>query len=445
LATRRGDGASETRGASASEKAAAARGELAYGTYELASELTSSLIRLAYREGRVLQRPGRRLLGFGTAAVLALPHGLDSPAELAAAVASLCAIEADGRPRDDRYLPLGIGALGFDRSAATSLFVPQVVVWLVDDEPPLALVVGRKEELSTTLARLLEAAQRARDVAPSPTPDRFALRFYPSDTEFLGHVRDALRAIAAHDLDKVVLAREVTVTANRSFVPEVILERLCLSSTGATTFSLDGFMGATPELLIERRASQIRSCPLAGTARGSASLGTSAPSRALLLHSAKERFEHALTAGFVVKALRQFCDELEVPDEPSVLELETVSHLATMVRGTLPTRARAYPSVLELLGALHPTPAVGGFPQEAALTYLEKFEQIDRGRYAGPVGYCQADGDGEWWLGIRSATIAGTSAHLLAGVGIVSGSVPEDELAETQAKLEVFLAPLLRP
>jgi len=134
-----------------------------------------------------------------------------------------------------------------------------------------------------------------------------------------------------------------------------------------------------------------------------------------------------------------------VPERPEILELRNVSHLGTSIAGTLCRRDGEYPSALELVALLHPTPAVAGTPVDLALDYLAKLEELDRDRYAGPVGWVDARADGEWYLGIRSAIVEGSSARLFAGVGIVEDSDPAAELAETQLKLQAFLAAAVRP
>ena len=138
------------------------------------------------------------------------------------------------------------------------------------------------------------------------------------------------------------------------------------------------------------------------------------------------------------------CAELDVPDQPSVLGLRNVSHLATHITGRLDGRATPE-SALELVARVHPTPAVGGDPTEAAVRYLQEVEGFDRGRYAGPVGWVDARGDGAWAIGIRCAEVEGARARIFAGNGVVAGSDPADELAETQLKLQALLAALVRP
>jgi menaquinone-specific isochorismate synthase len=262
----------------------------------------------------------------------------------------------------------------------------------------------------------------------------------------LNRVRAALAEIKSGRLDKVVLAREVTVHANRALRQADLVGRLRALHPSCATFAIDGFIGASPELLISRRGAEIASQPLAGTAARSGDLDTDRRAEKALLASAKERSEHRVVVDTIASALAPVVEHLEVPKEPTIFELRNVSHLGTLVTGMLAKRdGGSWPSALELVGLLHPTPAVAGTPVDLAIEYLAKLEEIDRDRYAGPVGWVDANGDGEWHLGIRSAIVAGSSARLFAGVGIVADSDPEAELAETQLKLQAFLAAAVRP
>ena len=251
--------------------------------------------------------------------------------------------------------------------------------------------------------------------------------------------------VAGGRLDKVVLAREVTVLANRPLRQADLLGRLRALHPSCTTFAIDGIIGATPELLLSRSGAQIASVPLAGTAARSGDPDSDRKAEAALLSSAKERSEHRVVVDAITSALAPVVERLEVPDGPVIRELRNVSHLGTSITGTLAKRDHDYPSALELVGLLHPTPAVAGTPVDLALDYLTKLEELDRDRYAGPVGWVDARGDGEWYLAIRSAIVEGSSARLFAGVGIVADSDPSAELAETQLKLQAFLAAAVRP
>jgi menaquinone-specific isochorismate synthase len=257
-------------------------------------------------------------------------------------------------------------------------------------------------------------------------------------------VAEAVEAIEQGDLAKVVLARRVDISANRPFVIPEVLERLIALYPSCMVFSVEGFIGASPELLIRRDGDRVESHPLAGTVARS---GDHAGDQALvagLMASPKARHEHRVVIDAVAAVLAPVCSQLDVPDTPSVVGLRNVSHLGTHVTGVLLPGPRQ-PSAIDLVAALHPTPAVGGTPTDAAVKYLQSVEGFDRGRYAGPVGWMDARGDGAWALGIRSAVVAGDRAHIYAGNGIVAGSHPAEELAETQLKLQALLAALVRP
>jgi isochorismate synthase len=249
--------------------------------------------------------------------------------------------------------------------------------------------------------------------------------------------RDRLRAGAGR---KVVLAREVVVTADRPLSRAAVAHRLRATYPGCTRFAVEGFVGATPELLVARAGDMVRAQPMAGTAPRSADPTTDARLAAGLLSSAKDQVEHRYTIDMVHDTLLPYCSYLDEEAEPSVVAMANVQHLATQVEGRLSAPAA---SVVELMAALHPTPAVAGVPRAGALSLIGTHEPFDRGRYAGPVGWVDADGNGEWVVGIRSAELSGTTARVFAGVGVVADSDPDAELAETRAKLQALLTALV--
>ena len=200
-------------------------------------------------------------------------------------------------------------------------------------------------------------------------------------------------------------------------------------------------LGASPELLVSRRDDVVRSHPLAGTAPRGGDPTTDARLAARLLASTKNREEHQITIDEVHETLLPWCSYLDSEAEPSIVPVANVQHLGTLVEGRLSDPA---PSVLELVRALHPTPAVCGRPRDPALALIDEIEELDRGTYAGPVGWVDRQGNGEWAVGIRSAAIDGPVARLRAGNGIVADSDPQAELAETQAKLQALLGVLIR-
>ena len=187
----------------------------------------------------------------------------------------------------------------------------------------------------------------------------------------------------------------------------------------------------------------MESHPLAGTVARSGDAHGDQVLVAGMMGSDKIRREHRVVVEAIAAALAPVCTEVDVPAVPSVLGLRNVSHLATYISGRLEAADR--PSALELAARIHPTPAVGGSPTEDAIRYIHKVEGFDRGRYAGPVGWMDANGDGCFALGIRGAEVDGSTARIFAGNGIVAGSDPVEELGETQLKLQALLAALVRP
>ena len=186
-------------------------------------------------------------------------------------------------------------------------------------------------------------------------------------------------------------------------------------------FSTGTFLGASPELLISRLGRRVRSHPLAGTVARSGDPAADAALTGLLLGSAKEREEHRLVVDEVAAALRPVCRALDVPEVPSIVALRNVSHLGTLIEGELEGDEV---TALDLVSRLHPTPAVAGSPTAPAVAYLTDVEGFDRGCYAGPVGWMDSRGDGEWAVAVRSAEVRGNTARLFAGVGVVSDSDP---------------------
>jgi isochorismate synthase len=195
-------------------------------------------------------------------------------------------------------------------------------------------------------------------------------------------------------------------------------------------------VGASPELLVSRFGREVRANPLAGSAARSGDPDEDRENGARLLASAKDHEEHAIVVDAIAQTLRPSCRELSWDPEPVLLETPNVWHLSTRFRGLL---REPSPSALELARALHPTPAVAGEPRDAALEAIAEREPFDRGAYAGPVGWVDASGDGEWAIALRCAELRGERATLYAGAGIVAGSRPDAEVDETERKFRAFL------
>jgi menaquinone-specific isochorismate synthase len=394
-------------------------------TVALAGE--TDLVRVAGADGFVLEREGVGLAGRGVALRIPLPDGLSSAEGVADVGALLGAIETEDDVQRPGCGPVAVGALPFSPTEPASLVVPSVVVGL-DGNGGWMTTIGPSPD----------------DPVParSDLPDAFTLTPALSHAEWCSLVARAVDDIRAGRLDKVVLSREVVVDANRPIDVPSVIERLRQLYPSCMVFSVEGFVGASPELLVSRRRDLVRSHPLAGTIPRSGDPGADDHLAAALLGSAKERAEHRFVVDDVARVLGPWCSVLTVPDAPSIVTLRNVSHLGSLVEGRLRPGA---PSALELAARLHPTPAVGGTPRDAALAWLTSHEHMDRGPFAGPVGWVDGRGDGDWMVGIRSARIAGSQARLFAGVGVVADSDPIAELAETQLKLQALLAALVRP
>ena len=213
--------------------------------------------------------------------------------------------------------------------------------------------------------------------------------------------------------------------------PRWPLGRLADAYPGCWTYHVDGMLGATPELLVRRERGLVTSRVLAGTIRRTGDDQHDLALAGALARSSKDLEEHEYAVRSVADALAEHCSNMFVPESPFVLHLPNVMHLATDVTGVLEDRTGA----LGLAAALHPSAAVGGTPTAAALEAITELEQMPRDRYAGPVGWIDADGDGEWGLALRCGQVDGDRVRLFAGCGIVAGSQADAELAEAQAKL----------
>ena len=264
--------------------------------------------------------------------------------------------------------------------------------------------------------------------------------FSPAD--FCAAVASGRDAVRAGKLDKVVLARDLLVTCDHPHDVHAILMRLRASFATSYRYSVDGFVGASPELLVERLGDDVRSHPLAGTTARTGDPDTDAHLAAELIASTKNQIEHRVVIDVVNDALLPFCSYLDWEFDPSIVTVANVQHLGTAVAGRLSHPA---PSVLTLVDALKPTPALGGHPRADALQLISELEPFDRGRYGGAVGWVDARGNGTWAVSIRCAEISGTTARLFAGVGVVAESDPDAELAETQAKFQAMLSAIVRP
>jgi len=435
------------------------------------------LLAAAGSDGVLWQHEGFGLAGRGVALRIELPRGLADAAAVAEVAGRLAAIQRSDDVTGPGTGAVALGALPFVRDAPGALVVPRVVIGRRDGEAWITTIAGPDDGPSAArLAERMVADALGGFTDPRPAPSQFTLTSVMDHDVWGGLVAGAVARIGDGALGKVVLARQVDVTANRPFVTSDVLSRLLALYPTCMVFRIDGFLGASPELLIERRGAHVASHPLAGTIGRSGDLATDEALIAGLLASPKERREHAYVIEGLRRTLGPVCDGLDVPDKPTVLELRNVSHLATRLSGVLsavpdgaaepggspsdPDHAGSQsvpsgdepahpglrvPSALQLVARVHPTPAVGGTPTDEAVAYIGEVEGFDRGRYAGPVGWMDARGDGSWAIGLRSADVDGDHASMYAGVGVVAGSRPGAALEETQLKLQALLAALVRP
>ncbi len=309
-------------------------------------------------------------------------------------------------------------------------------------EDALGGLTDRIERATRQARTSLEGRGRFAPSAEAGNPAFEAIADRAHDS-FREGVRDALHAIHAGDLEKVVLARSVRLRSDGCFDAISLLSTLRAIHPSCASFAVlrgdVAFLGATPERLVRLENGRVETAALAGSAPRGRSPEEDARLARALAESKKEQSEHAI----VVRALRQelapLCDALRGPESPRVLQLEGIQHLETPLEG----RLRAPTSILELVARLHPSPAVAGAPKAEALAWLEEREALERGWYAGPVGFADPGGGGEFGVALRSALLRGGEARLFAGAGIVDGSDPDAELRETRLKLRALLAPLL--
>ncbi|WP_412761241.1 isochorismate synthase DhbC [Parageobacillus thermoglucosidasius] len=328
--------------------------------------------------------------------------------------------------------PIVVGAIPFDHMYPAQLIVPSEVKW----SGPLPF--GQWN------GQIGQNAANEYEVKPVPSPQ-----------EYENAVEQGLSRIKAGDLRKVVLSRSLHLASSEKIDVPHLLRKLAVHNPNGYTFAaalperLDReagkasgtkknrtLLGASPELLVSKSGLRVIANPLAGSAPRSEDPEEDQRRANALFSSAKDRHEHAVVIEAVTNALRPFCKTLSVPEEPSLIHTETMWHLSTVISGELSS-----PSItsLELALALHPTPAVCGTPTPLAKKAIQEIESFERGFFTGMVGWCDNEGDGEWIVAIRCAEVEDYSLRLFAGAGVVEGSTPEGELAETSAKFRTML------
>ncbi|WP_246150238.1 isochorismate synthase [Agromyces intestinalis] len=388
------------------------------------------------RNPLVWLRRGEGIVGLGE--VLRIESSGAERIDDAAAAWRALAEEADV---DDRVGLPGTGLVAFgafafadDSAAPSALIVPELVLGRRDGRAwvtRISLATGDIDE-----ADVSGDEASATLVLPEPAPRRRVPRvaFSPGSvtpTRYERSVAEAVRRIDAGDLQKVVLARQLVGELHEDDGLRATINRLGEDYPDTWVFAVDGLIGASPETLVRVDHGQVSSRVLAGTIARGAGEASDRERATTLLASAKDLDEHALAVASAVNRLEPHTARLDASPEPFTLQLPNLWHLATDLKGTLGDGS----SSLDLVRAMHPTAAVAGTPRKIALRVIDELEGFDRGRYAGPVGWVDGDGDGEWAIALRCAQVdPDGTVTAYAGCGIVHDSVPADELAETVMK-----------
>ncbi len=376
-------------------------------------------------------RRGDGLVGWGVAARVRT----SGPARFDAAETWWQEAVAGAVVRDEVGVPgtglVAFGSFGFaDAPGDSVLVVPRVVVGQRRQG-------GRTRRWVTVVGSGQLPPGALPLAAPAPLAPR-GLRYADGaldGAQWASAVEEAVRRIGEGQLEKVVLARDLIAQADAPIDVRWPLQRLAGSYSGCWTYHVDGLVGATPEMLVRRERGLVTSRVLAGTIRRTGDDQHDLALAGALARSSKDLEEHEYAVRSVAEALAPHCSSMNVPEAPFVLHLPNVMHLATDVTGVLDAPSHTGTGALALAASLHPSAAVGGTPTTTALAAIAELEEMPRGRYAGPIGWIDADGDGEWGLALRCGQVEGDRVRLFAGCGIVAGSQAEAELAEAQAKL----------
>jgi len=391
-------------------------------TVELPEALRGLLVEQLPESPTAFIRNGGGIIGFGEAVRLT-SRGQNRIASLAAQWRELV---ATAEVEDSVNLPgtglVAFGSIAFaDSSSSESvLIVPKAIIGSRDGRSWLTTVNG--EPWPTSVPYRLNEPLVMR--SGSQSRDDFEVS-----------VQRAIDAIAKGTAKKVVLARDLTTATPEGFDIRPVLAKLAEKYPSCWVYSVDGTFGASPELLVRVAHGQVSARVLAGTAGRGTDPAVDQAIAAALAGSSKNLAEHTFAVDSLVQALEPFCDHVDADSEPFSLALPNVWHLASDVHGVLKQEA----SVLDLADALHPTAAVAGTPRLAAQELIEELEPFDRGRYAGPVGWIGADGDGEWAIALRGGQLGSAEVTAYAGCGIVAESEPSAELAETDLKFQPII------
>jgi len=328
--------------------------------------------------------------------------------------------------------PIAFGVIPFDSTATNEFIIPQQIV-------------GKDENGNCWLTTIdhADSEVQIRQSLGASSNDFAVTALTPIETYRQADL-GARSAVREGRITKAVIAREVVVEARDPIDVHAVLLRLKATFGNSYRYSIDGFVGASPELLIEVAGSRVTSHPLAGTTPRTGDPTTDADLARKLLLSMKDQVEHRIVIDVIHDMLLPYCSYLDWQPEPSVIEVANVQHLGTLIEGHL---SEDHPDLLDLARMLCPTPALGGHPRDEALAIISELEGFDRKNYGGAVGWVNAQGDGTWAVAIRCAEFSADckTARLIAGGGIVAASEPDAELAETQAKFQAMLSAIVRP
>jgi len=337
---------------------------------------------------------------------------------------------------------------------AASVFVPR---WQVSTRAGRTVAVANLlVEPKASLDAMVEKIWRARQkfgafdysapefVRNTVTRDAVVIREVGSEDHYERAVAEALRRIGAGEFQKIVLARAKDLRAQQAFHPLQVLNGLRQRYADCYAFSVangrgQSLIGASPERLLRAQAGTLLTEALAGSAPRGSTASEDAALAGALLRNGKDQAEHACVLDSILRRLSPLGLQLQHPDKPAIRRLANVQHLHTPVVAPVAPGVR----LLDVLARLHPTPAVGGSPREAAVACIRKLESFPRGLYAGALGWINASGEGEFFVGLRSALIDGPTARLYAGAGILAGSEPAKEKLETELKFSAMQASLL--
>ncbi len=391
----------------------------------------------------VWSRHGQGTIGFGQVA----RFDASGPERFALAHAWWDALAAAADVQDPLKAPgtglIAYGAFAFSFSSTYSsrLIVPRIVVGRNENASWITYTVAEPDAVLSAAAAEAELASLLDGYSPERELGVGADKLVDgqiSETDYKDAVRKGISIIESGAVTKLVLARDAVAELGTPIAVAQVLRQLALRYNDCWTYSVDGLIGATPEMLVRVRGDVAEARVLAGTLdRETAPRGDSRYAHRMLLEDEKQRHEHQLAIDSLTDQLGPLASGMEAPEEPFVLELPNVWHLASDVKASLAERADgSVPSVLDLVEVFHPTAAVCGTPTKEAGRILRELEGMDRGPYAGPVGWIDTRGNGEFGIALRGGVIESpTSVRLYAGCGIVAASEPAAELAESWAKM----------